>query len=412
MTATQIDSNKMPTKGAIIPAEEGINKTIVDIFKKSLEKKCFDAILIPVRVPETEAYAWVLLKNQSLLDEANPLPPIVSVQGAKALRSLTKRGKMTQNIAAILRPCEIRAAVELSKLKQIHLDNISLISIDCPGAMPLSDYLADPEKSKKIYKNVLEKWGEDDSVRPVCHICNRFSLPSLLPRKSEETSPVEQDEVNLPIPDLHIGLLGGNKEKIFLIPVNPKGRKILEELELKSDDSLDIWQTKVSEVQDKKEKRRKKFNQELKEKIKGQEKFTAVFNECINCHNCMRVCPICYCQQCFFDSGALTLSPETYLSRAEKKGALRFPLDTMLFHLGRMSHMVLSCVSCGVCEDACPMSIPVAQIFSLVADQTQKSFDYAPGINKEEPLPLQDFLEDEFHEVETPSEAMTSEEVN
>ena len=412
MTATQIDSNKMPTKGAIIPAEEEINKTIVDIFKKSLEKKCFDAILIPVRVPETEAYAWVLLKDQSLLDEANPLPPIISVQGAKALRSLTKRGKMTQNIAAILRPCEIRAAVELSKLKQIHLDNISLISIDCPGAMPLSDYLADPEKSKKIYKNVLEKWGEDDSVRPVCHICNRFSLPSLLHRKSAEISPVEQDEANMPSIDLHIGLLGGNQEKIFLIPVNPKGREILEKLELKSDDSLDLWQTKVSEVQEKKEKIRKEFNLELKEKIEGQEKLTAVFDECINCHNCMRVCPICYCQQCFFDSDSLTLSPETYISRAEKKGALRFPLDTMLFHLGRMSHMVLSCVSCGVCEDACPMSIPVAQIFSLVADQTQKSFDYAPGINKEEPLPLQDFLEDEFHEVETPSEAMTPEEVN
>lgn len=412
MTATQIDSNKMPTKGAIIPAEEEINKTIVDIFKKSLEKKCFDAILIPVRVPETEAYAWVLLKDQSLLDEANPLPPIISVQGAKALRSLTKRGKMTQNIAAILRPCEIRAAVELSKLKQIHLDNISLISIDCPGAMPLSDYLADPEKSKKIYKNVLEKWGEDDSVRPVCHICNRFSLPSLLHRKSAEISPVEQDEANMPSIDLHIGLLGGNQEKIFLIPVNPKGREILEKLELKSDDSLDLWQTKVSEVQEKKEKIRKEFNLELKEKIEGQEKLTAVFDECINCHNCMRVCPICYCQQCFFDSDSLTLSPETYISRAEKKGALRFPLDTMLFHLGRMSHMVLSCVSCGVCEDACPMSIPVAQIFSLVADQTQKSFDYAPGINKEEPLPLQDFLEDEFHEVETPREAMTPEEVN
>ncbi|MCK4263920.1 MAG: coenzyme F420 hydrogenase, partial [Candidatus Aminicenantes bacterium] len=167
-----------------------------------------------------------------------------------------------------------------------------------------------------------------------------------------------------------------------------------------------------SEVQEKKEKIRKEFNLELKEKIEGQKKLTAVFDECINCHNCMRVCPICYCQQCFFDSDSLTLSPETYISRAEKKGALRFPLDTMLFHLGRMSHMVLSCVSCGVCEDACPMSIPVAQIFSLVADQTQKSFDYAPGINKEEPLPLQDFLEDEFHEVETPSEAMTPEEVN
>jgi len=410
--STQTESHKNHTKGVIISAKEGINKAILDIFKKSLEKKCFDAILIPVRVPDTESYAWVLLKDQSLLDEANPLPPVMSVQGAKALSSLTKHGEMTQNIAAILRPCEIRAAVELFKLKQIHLDNISLISIDCPGAMPLSDYVTDPEKYKKRFKNVLDKWGEDDSVRPVCHICNRFSLPSLLPQKSAKTSPAKQDEPNLAIPDLHIGLLGGNKEKIFLIPVNLKGRKILEKLEFKPDDSLNLWENKVNEVQDKKEKRRNEFNQELRKKIEGQEKFTAVFDECLNCHNCMRVCPICYCQQCFFDSASLNLSPETYLSRAEKKGALRFPLDTLLFHLGRMSHMVLSCVSCGACEDACPMSIPVAQIFSLVADQTQKAFDYTPGINKKEPLPLQAFLEDEFLEVETPSEATTPIEVN
>jgi hypothetical protein len=50
------------------------------------------------------------------------------------------------------------------------------------------------------------------------------------------------------------------------------------------------------------------------------------------------------------------------------------------------------------------MSIPVAQIFTAVGDRTQKDFNYVPGRDKEESLPLQFYLEDEFCEVEVPSE--------
>ena len=62
--------------------------------------------------------------------------------------------------------------------------------------------------------------------------------------------------------------------------------------------------------------------------------------------------------------------------------------------------MSLSCVSCGACEDACPMSIPVAQIFSMIADETQGLFDYVSGRNLEEPLPLVNYKEGELREVE------------
>ena len=143
-------------------------------------------------------------------------------------------------------------------------------------------------------------------------------------------------------------------------------------------------------------------HEKLKSKIEGTDKFLEVYSTCINCHNCMRVCPICYCRECYFNSEALNLYPDNYLMRAKSKGGLRFPPDTLLFHLGRMSHMIVSCVSCGTCEDACPVSIPVGQIFSLVADKTQKLFDYVPGRNIDEPLPLVTYKEEEFREIEMP----------
>ena len=50
--------------------------------------------------------------------------------------------------AAVLRPCEIRAFVELVKLKQARTDELILISVDCLGAFQNKDFIrfagADP----------------------------------------------------------------------------------------------------------------------------------------------------------------------------------------------------------------------------------------------------------------------------
>lgn len=74
--------------------------------------------------------------------------------------------------------------------------------------------------------------------------------------------------------------------------------------------------------------------------------------------------------------------------------------DTLLFQLGRMSHMGLSCVSCGVCEDACPMDIPVSQVFTLVAEGVQGVFGYIAGRSAQEPLPQVVYEEEELKEIE------------
>ncbi|MFW6159845.1 MAG: 4Fe-4S dicluster domain-containing protein [Acidobacteriota bacterium] len=367
-------------KASILPVGKNLENTIINFLKDALDKKCFDAVIIPKRVPSEDSFAYLLIKDKSILEDSSPLSPVIPVQGAKAISNLTRLGKVKNKILAVMHPCEIRATIELYKLKQACLGNIFFLSFDCSGIMNLSEYLIDPAGSDQAYQASYLNWN-NEKKRPVCQICTEF-----VPFAS----------------DLHIGLLGADEGKIFLIPISSEGEEIMNSLGLKIDDSVEKWEEGVKKLKKEREEKREKAHKALKTEVEGPDKFLAAISKCINCHNCMRVCPICYCRQCYFESDAFKYLPDNYIKRAEKKGSLRLPAETLLFHLGRMSHMVFSCVSCGTCEDACPMDIPIAQIFSLAADKTQKLFDYVAGRSKDEPLPNVSYQEEELEEVEKP----------
>ena len=365
-------------KGAVISSKPDRQKAIIDFLRKALDKGVFDAILVPMKVPAGDSYAYVLIGDTSILEDAVPLPPVMSIQGAKAVSSLTRLGKGNVKIATILRPCETRATIELAKLGQADLENTTIISMDCPGVVPISEFIADPEKTMELFKDAVKN-GDDKIMRPVCQICDKSSAIA---------------------GDLHIGTLGAKKGTLFILANSQKGYDVMGQLDISLNENIGDWQDKVNNISEEKQKKRKKEFKDLKSEIGGIDKFLDTFSQCINCHNCMRVCPICYCRLCYFDSDKVKHTPKDYLQRAESKGSIRFPPDTTLFQMGRMLHMSLSCVSCGACEDACPVSIPVGQIFSMVADETQSLFDYVSGRDAKEPLPLITYQKEELHEVE------------
>lgn len=367
---------KTSIKGADISNKKGITEAILAFLEELLSLEDFDAVLIPMRVPSEDSYAWVLVNDENLLGDADPVAPVMPVQGANALSSCSRKGEGNIRIAALMRPCEVRAAIELSKLNQVKLDTVTLITYDCPGALPLSDYIKDPVKGEKTFDSVLAGPGRDvESVKQVCRICDDFSM--------------------LPASDLHFAFYSESGGNILLIPGSKKGSALLKKMDIEPSVDISSWKENIEELKKEQIKRRKERFKKVKGMVEGFESLAETFADCIGCHNCQSVCPVCYCRQCYFDSETSRLDAESVLLRTESRGAVSLPADRVMFHIGRMSHMSLSCVSCGLCTDACPVSIPVADLFSYVADRTQDTFNYRSGKDKEEPVPLKTYREEE-----------------
>jgi formate dehydrogenase (coenzyme F420) beta subunit len=64
-----------------------------------------------------------------------------------------------------------------------------------------------------------------------------------------------------------------------------------------------------------------------------------------------------------------------------------------------MIHIGTLCVGCGQCSTACPMDLPVMELFRTAAHRAQTRFGYEPGRSPDEPLPLSVFEDQEFLEL-------------
>jgi formate dehydrogenase subunit beta len=132
----------------------------------------------------------------------------------------------------------------------------------------------------------------------------------------------------------------------------------------------------------------------------GLSGMVSVFGRCIGCHACSKVCPICHCNLCTFESTLFERGPQDHDKGLLARKGVRIPPDTIFFHLGRMVHMATSCVACGSCQDVCPVDIPVSIIFKKVGESLQRTFDYVPGKDLDQPLPVTAFEVEEFMDIE------------
>jgi formate dehydrogenase subunit beta len=370
-------------RSALIEVSDGgIIETLRQFLKKLMEKELVSALLVPVELPSGDNVVQTLVTNVDRLNAANPLAPVLPVNSARILSAMTKLSSSQKKIGVVLRPCELRAVVELVKLKQISLENLILIGIDCFGTYSVNDYSKLVKESQSPSQRLLDlvKEGKEDSLlREACQVCE-YPFPM--------------------VADITIGLIGLDLEKEILIEaITEEGEKILSALELKESGDSAKRQAAIQKLLPERAKKRDELFERTGKEVNGLDNLLSAFTRCIGCHNCRDVCPICYCRECLFDSPTFEWGADKYLDWASRKDALRMPTDTLLFHLTRLNHMASSCVGCGLCQEACPNDVPVFSIFRMVGDKVQKVFDYVPGRSLEDELPLSTFKEDELQEV-------------
>jgi formate dehydrogenase subunit beta len=363
------------------------NANILDSMKKFLQRLLdsgfVSALLVPKMLPTGDGFVQTLILDPAMLENTNPSAPTLAVQSARILAELTS-AQVKGRIGAVMKPCELRAVVELVKFLQINLDNVVTIGIDCLGTYEVRDY-AELAKNGGVSKQELVQSMENQELQPPegyslrrsCQICE---------------NPVA---VNA---DISLGLLGCDLSREIELTVGERFREeLVEKMSLELADKGTTGRPKVIEkLIARRRKQRAAVLKQVRGSADGLDKLMKVLSTCIRCHNCMNACPICYCKECVFKSNVFEHSPDQFLSWADRNGALRLPTDTLLFHLTRMSHMATSCTSCGLCTSACPSHLPVADLFGLIGGELQEMFAYSAGRALEEQPPVSVFKEDEL----------------
>ncbi len=374
-------------KTAKIEVKDGdLVATLQGFCKLLLEKGGVDAVLVPQHLPMKATVMPTLVSDPEKLEGCDPLAPAFPLNASKVVSRLTRKST-GRNVAAILRPCEIRAFIELVKLKQGNTEEVVLIGTDCYGAYSNTDYgrFAGEdgiESTKVFYKSMISGQGAppgDFDLSPACKACEY---------------PVADSA------DIVIGIFGMNPDDHLLLKANtPKGEAVLAGLGLPGIQEPEGRKGAIEALVSERISYRDEMFQETAEATNDIEKLTTYLANCVNCYNCRVACPVCYCKECVFVTDVFDHEPIQYFRWAKRKGMIKMPTDTVFYHITRLAHMSTACIGCGQCSNACPNDIPVMEIFRTIASYTQKAFDYVPGRSIEEEPPLTVFREAEFSEV-------------
>ena len=364
----------------LLKINKSVDQGLIAFLEDLLKEKKVGGVVSLKKIRGGPGISYSLITRPEELDDALPLFPLMPANSGKILSRLTLRGPLKDPVAVVLRPCELRAFIELVKRKQGSLENFVFISPTCPGVYPLEMSVdGDLEALASRYQDQVRSGPDIPEIRPACRSCVYFT-----PHNA----------------DIIVSLIAeeGLDRSCSLFLNTKKGEALADGMAGEKREQ-DLSSQELARFSEHRKAARQKLFDDMGAETKGIQGLIKLFGKCIGCHACGNACPICYCDLCFFESQPNESRPSSYQADLEKKGASRIPAGTLFYHIGRMAHMSVSCVGCGMCMDVCPVRIPVGTLFSRVGEAVQKTFEYTPGINVEEPLPVAVYKEEEFAQI-------------
>ena len=179
-------------------ADKDVVGALREFLGQLLKSGFVDALLVPKALPGGDGFVQSLVSDPAMLADANPLAPTMAVQSASVLAELTST-PFEGRLGAVLKPCEMRAAIELAKFLQVKLENVVTIGVDCGGTHGVKEFAEMSEADRSAAAKSLARGAAAGTLRDACRICDR-------------PAPVGDHAAQDPsggFGDLHRGLFGG-----------------------------------------------------------------------------------------------------------------------------------------------------------------------------------------------------------
>jgi formate dehydrogenase subunit beta len=365
---------------------------VTSVLKCALENGDIDGV-VTVRSSNGDRFAGVpvlITNSEDLINTAGALHSSLPNIPRFVKEYLDGAAKM--KLAIVGKPCDIRAIIELQKRKQIDIDNVVLIGLNCTGTIA-------PATARKMYieefkVNPSEVVREDIDDGTFTITLKDGTTKSLDLMKLEKKGLGRREncrrcEFNIPtFADLAFGKWGtedANPVGSFVEVCSDKGRVLLEKaiekgyIEVNTPTKASIEKRESNdktELERAKEWRERDFKPLIEMDFPERLKYwTNEFSKCIKCFGCRDACPICYCESCLLEAN------REFLVGGEVPPNGIFPLT-------RLAHVADSCVNCGQCQNACPMELPLSKLFTLLNSKLSEIFEYVPGIDLEQGPPI------------------------
>ena len=321
-----------------------IENSIRDIARKLLSEKQVDVVIgysegtvplssTPIIIRKEEDVDKLFWNNLCYINLARYLVPLMPQLCDSEGNSL--------KIGIVAKGCVGRAVNLLAAEKQVNLENIKMIGINCNGNVNRSKI--DIEIGEKEILDVSisgddilvkgkdwdQKFPFDQYINELCKVCQVKS-----PSAAAETCVGE-----------------------------------CQELESIHDEFADVAEFESKST---------------------EEKWAHIKDElepCTLCYSCRQACPVCYCNLCFVDQNLpVWFSKTTQLP------------DIIVFHLIRAFHLAGRCVACGACSSVCPVGIDLNMITRKLEKIVKKRYDFTSGLNAETIPPMMDFSMEDTEE--------------
>jgi formate dehydrogenase subunit beta len=291
-------------------------------------------MVIPRQVAGQFSVAPCFIEDWLLLDRVEPFAPVMTASAAPLVADLL-RNRTGARLAAVLRPCEIRALDELRRPSGQAVSQLVIVGLDCLGTYPSAVYSqrAEQEGLANLTTEVIERGRGDElpgeRFRPACRMCFGAVADSA---------------------DVSLSVTGPRSRELILIAARDgETARCLHLPEITDGEAparivrdYQVWLAGRMERQARaRALSLAAIGPDLPDSVRSLQSYLTA---CAPCQACLDACPRYNREFSPADDGRALEQMQTWLS---------------------------GCAQCGLCEDACPRGWPLTALFARLS-QTER----------------------------------------